>query len=150
VCGDCYISGLGGVPARSLKPDGRTNDHPAEGAALLPLVLGAALGFVIGYLLRPSVLLVGQLPFEIVITGGSQLSGLDGILVPAARQSLGMVIGGALLGGVAGWVVQKGRKTTRSPEVRAPHGEPTQRRSRRRTSNAEADGVDESPVQGRG
>jgi hypothetical protein len=70
---------------------------------------GFLVGAWIGYLLRPSAFLVGQLPLEIVITGGTQLSGLDSILVPLARQSLGMLIAGGVIGAGAGLAYQLSR-----------------------------------------
>ncbi len=69
------------------------------------------LGGIIGYLTRPSALLVGQLPFGTVITGGGGLQGLDQLLVPVAQQSLNQMITwtiiGAVLGGVAGAVLRR-------------------------------------------
>src|ERR1035437_10083580 len=43
---------------------------------------GGMLGGIIGYLTRPFAMLVGQLPFGTVITGGAGLQGLDQLLVP--------------------------------------------------------------------
>jgi hypothetical protein len=69
------------------------------------------LGGIIGYLTRPSALLVGQLPFETVITGGASLQGLDQLLIPVARQSLNQMLTwtiiGAVLGGVGGAILNR-------------------------------------------
>ena len=46
----------------------------------MPMFLGAAIGGFLGFLLRPSVPLVGPLPFETVITRGANLTGLDSLL----------------------------------------------------------------------
>ena len=46
----------------------------------MPIFLGAAIGGFLGFLLRPSVPLVGPLPFETVITRGANLTGLDSLL----------------------------------------------------------------------
>ena len=37
----------------------------------MPILLGALIGGLIGFLLRPSVPIIGQLPFEHVITAGA-------------------------------------------------------------------------------
>ena len=72
------------------------------------LVLGVAGFFVggcLGFLLRPSAFLVGQLPFETVIARGSNLSGLDRLLVSTAETSFNYMLVGAILGAIGGFVV---------------------------------------------
>jgi hypothetical protein len=72
------------------------------------LILGIAglfLGGGIGFLLRPSAFLVGQLPFETVIVRGSNLGGLDRLLVSTAQTSFNYMVVGAILGAVAGFVI---------------------------------------------
>ena len=73
-----------------------------NGRALALISALGAFGAFIGFLLRPSVTLVGQLPFSVVITRGSQLRGLDQILVSAAETSFNYVLAGFLLGVVVG------------------------------------------------
>jgi hypothetical protein len=73
--------------------------------------LGFLLGGVVGFLLRPSALLIGQLPFQTVITRGANLTGLDMLLVPTAQSSFNIMLLGAIVGAVAGVVV--GRLTAR-------------------------------------
>jgi multisubunit Na+/H+ antiporter MnhE subunit len=70
------------------------------------VVLGAILGAIVGFLLRPSVPLVGQLPFPVVITRGANLSGLDIILRSVAEQSFNYMMVGAIVGAIvlAAWV----------------------------------------------
>lgn len=63
-------------------------------------LLGFCLGAFVGFLLRPSVSLIGQLPFETVITRGSNLTGLNAILRPAAEQSFNYMLVGAIVGTV--------------------------------------------------
>lgn len=81
-------------------------------------VVGFFLGGCIGFLLRPSAFLVGQLPFETVIARGSNLSGIDRLLVATAQTSFNYMIVGALLGAVGGLVIglmafkQKPQQTT--------------------------------------
>lgn len=70
-------------------------------------LLGLALGGLIGFLLRPSAMLVGQLPFEIVISRGANLQGLDSILVPTAQTSFNIMVVGAIVGAVAGATVAR-------------------------------------------
>jgi len=65
-------------------------------AALLGLLLGAFGGF----LLRPSVAMIGQLPFETVITRGTNLTGLNVVLRSAAEQSFNYMVVSAIVGGV--------------------------------------------------
>lgn len=64
---------------------------------------GIFLGGLLGYALRPSVLLIGKLPFGIVITRGATLTGVDRILVDAAARSFNVLLAGAALGGLLGW-----------------------------------------------
>ncbi len=53
---------------------------------------GFVVGAVLGFLMRPSSLLVGQLPFEHVITRGANLKGMDVLLVPLAQQSFNVMV----------------------------------------------------------
>lgn len=66
------------------------------------VLLGLALGGFVGFLLRPSAMLVGQLPFETVVSRGANLQGLDKILVPTAQMSFNVMVVGAIIGAVAG------------------------------------------------
>lgn len=63
-------------------------------------------GFIVGgflaFLMRPSAFLVGQLPFEQVISRGANLKGLDVMLVPLAQQSFNVMIIGSIVGALAG------------------------------------------------
>lgn len=68
-------------------------------------VVGFFLGGSIGFLLRPSAFLVGQLPFETVIARGSNLSGLEGLLISTAETSFNYMLIGAILGAIGGLVV---------------------------------------------
>jgi hypothetical protein len=69
--------------------------------------IGAVLGGVVGFLLRPSVPLLGQLPLETVLSRGSNLSGLDLLLKGVAEQSFNYLVVGIILGAVVGLVVGK-------------------------------------------
>ena len=69
----------------------------------LPTV-GLLIGGVVGFLLRPSVPFMGQLPFSTVITRGANLHGLDQLLVGYARTSFSYLIAGTVLGAVIGLI----------------------------------------------
>ena len=64
-------------------------------------VLGGMLGAAIGFLMRPSVPLVGQLPLGVVLTRGLTLNGLDVLLRSTAEESFNYIVIGAILGAVA-------------------------------------------------
>jgi hypothetical protein len=64
------------------------------------IALGVVLGGIIGFLFRPSVPLIGQLPFSTVITRGSELDGIEVLLRSAAVESFNSVMIGAVIGGV--------------------------------------------------
>jgi hypothetical protein len=68
------------------------------------LTVGLLIGGVVGFLLRPSVPIMGQLPFSTVITRGANLHGLDQLLVGYARTSFNYLIGGMVVGVVIGFV----------------------------------------------
>ena len=67
--------------------------------------LGIVLGGYIGFLNRPSALLVGQLPFNKIILAGTNLQGLDKLLVPVARTSFNYMIIGAAIGLLGGLIL---------------------------------------------
>jgi len=74
-----------------------------EGAKKFGLtVLGIIIGSLFGFWLRPSVPVIGQLPFRHVITRGSDLSGVEAFLVPVAQESFNYLLFGTILGGVIG------------------------------------------------
>jgi len=70
-------------------------------------LVGLVLGGVIGFLLRPSAMLVGQLPFETVISRGENLQGLDKLLVPIAQTSFNVMVAGAIIGTAVGIVLPR-------------------------------------------
>ena len=67
-------------------------------------IAGLLIGLVVGFLLRPAVPLLGQLPFSTVIARGSNLQGLDQLLVGYARTSFNYLIAGMVLGAAVGWI----------------------------------------------
>jgi small basic protein len=68
-------------------------------------IAGLLIGGVVGFLLRPSVPLMGQLPFTTVITRGSNLRGLDQLLLGYARSSFNYLVAGLVLGAIVGLIV---------------------------------------------
>jgi hypothetical protein len=79
----------------------------------MPILLGALIGGLIGFLLRPAVPIIGQLPFEHVITAGANLSGLDVLMKGYAQTSFNYLLVGVLVGGFTSWLVwrQTAKKT---------------------------------------
>jgi len=69
------------------------------------LVAGILIGGLIGFQMRPSVMFIGQLPFQTVITRGSGLRGIDQILISTAQQSFNVMFIAALIGGAIGFGV---------------------------------------------
>ena len=67
-------------------------------------IAGLLIGSFVGFLLRPSVPLVGQLPFTTVITRGANLRGLDQLLIGHARTSFNYLIAGMILGAIVGLI----------------------------------------------
>lgn len=85
-------------------------------------IVGLLIGGAVGFLLRPSVPLMGQLPFTTVITRGANLRGLDQLLLGYARSSFNYVVAGVVLGGIVGLIVsiaiEKSQATTKSTDSR--------------------------------
>ena len=79
-------------------------------------VVGLLVGGFVGFQLRPAAFLVGQLPFETVISRGSNLSGLDALLVSTAQTSFNYMLAGAVLGAVCG--LAAGALASRGPSQR--------------------------------
>ena len=65
-------------------------------------IAGLLIGSIVGFLLRPSVPLMGQLPFTTVITRGANLRGLDQLLLGYAHTSFNYLIAGMILGAIVG------------------------------------------------
>lgn len=76
--------------------------------------VGLILGASIGYFYRPPALLIGQLPFDVVITRGGNLKGIEQIYLEAARTSFNYLlvggIAGAIIGAIAGISITKKTK----------------------------------------
>jgi hypothetical protein len=68
------------------------------------LIGGLLVGGVVGFLLRPGVPFVGQLSFSTVITRGTNLHGLDQLLVGYARTSFNYLVAGTIAGAVIGLI----------------------------------------------
>ncbi len=109
---DTFCRGCGvaqrGEPAPRTSPAVGIASPQGSAAAPLALPLAAAglfVGGTIGFVLRPSAFLIGQLPFGTVISGGANLTGLDMLLRPVAESSLHLMVAVALIGAVVGGIV---------------------------------------------
>jgi hypothetical protein len=80
-----------------------------QGSSRAPMVGygigGFLLGSFLGYLLRPSAFLVGQLPLGHILTRGANFTGLDQMLVPMAQKSFNLMLAMALVGAAGGCVL---------------------------------------------
>jgi hypothetical protein len=65
-------------------------------------IVGALFSGILAFLLRPSAPFIGQLPFEIVILRGSNLKGLDQLLIPLAQKSFNILVAGVIIGAIIG------------------------------------------------
>ena len=65
-------------------------------------VAGFLVGALVGYLYRPPAFLIGQLPFDIVISRGTSLKGFDQMYIPVAETSFNYLLGGGVAGAIAG------------------------------------------------
>jgi hypothetical protein len=87
---------------------------PGDYAEEMKTILGGIAGGLVGYLFRPSVPLLGQLPFEVVVTRGQNLHGLDVVLRGVAEQSFNYMVVGVVIGCLAGFVLTRMTQTTGS------------------------------------
>jgi len=79
---------------------------------------GLLIGGVVGFLLRPSVPLMGQLPFTTVITRGSNLRGLDQLLLGYARSSFNDLVAGIIVGTLIGLIAAVAFERSKAPTDR--------------------------------
>jgi hypothetical protein len=68
-------------------------------------MIGLLVGGYIGFLNRPPVPIVGQLPFKKVILAGINLKGIDKIFVETARTSFFYMVLGAVVGLAVGLIL---------------------------------------------
>jgi hypothetical protein len=103
-----------------ITEEGRQRTHQQS---RIPLVMGGTIGIfiggVIGFLTRPSAPLIGQLDFQTVISRGSNLKGLDRVLVPIAETSFNYLIIGVIIGGLIGFGVSDLISVNRQSNQRA-------------------------------
>ena len=76
-----------------------------KGLAIKLGAVCAIAGGILGYLMRPSATLIGQLPFGAVITRGATLKGVDQLVVPLAQKSFNIMMTGLVIGAAAGLVI---------------------------------------------
>ncbi len=75
-------------------------------------IIGFSIGGLLGFLLRPAVFIVGQLPFNIVVSRGTTLTGVDRLLIPVAQKSFDIMLTSATIGAaialiIIGYFLQK-------------------------------------------
>jgi hypothetical protein len=63
-------------------------------------IAGFLAGGFIGFLTRPSIPFVGQLPFETVILRGANLNGINALILPVAQESFNSMLTFAIFGTV--------------------------------------------------
>jgi small basic protein len=81
-------------------------------------IIGLLVGGVVGFLLRPNVPLMGQLPFTTVITRGSNLRGLDQLLLGYARSSFNYLVAGIIVGTLIGLIAAVALEKSQAPTGR--------------------------------
>ena len=74
--------------------------------------IGLILGASIGYFYRPPAVFIGQLPFDVVITRGGNLKGIDQIYLEIAKTSFNYLIIGGIAGAILGAII--GMKTEKN------------------------------------
>jgi hypothetical protein len=77
----------------------------SKGAMIGIGVAGCLAGGFVGFLLRPSAFLLGQLPFQHVITRGESLQGAERVMMALARDSFNIMLSGAVIGLLSGVVI---------------------------------------------
>ncbi len=65
-------------------------------------VIGFLAGAFIGYIYRPPAFLIGQLPFEHVISRGTTLKGFDQVYIEVAQKSFNYLLAGGIIGAALG------------------------------------------------
>lgn len=111
ICNECYMFRL--TPEQKEAINESLRQYAESQGPLLGL-LGRTMGFgfvgllvggLLGFLIRPSVPGVGQLPFRAVITRGGNLEGLDQVLIPYAQNSFNVTMAGAIIGAAVGAII---------------------------------------------
>ncbi|MHB1024190.1 MAG: hypothetical protein ACYC24_00615 [Desulfobacteria bacterium] len=74
--------------------------------------IGFILGASIGYFYRPTAIFIGQLPFDVVITRGGNLKGIDQIYLEVAKKSFNYLLFGGIAGAILGAIA--GMRTTKN------------------------------------
>lgn len=77
----------------------------SKGAMVGVGLAGCLAGGFVGFLLRPSAFMVGQLPLKHVITRGESLQGVERVFLSLAQESFNIMLSGAMIGFIAGLVI---------------------------------------------
>lgn len=78
-------------------------------------IFGVLVGAFLGFLIRPSIPIIGQLPLDSVITRGSGFSGADRVFVPYAETSFNYMLICAIIGGVGAFLLNRKLSTRNKP-----------------------------------
>jgi hypothetical protein len=85
-------------------------------------IIGGVVGGLLGYWFRPSAPLLGQLPFETVLSRGQNLRGLDLLLKGVAERSFNYIVVGVVVGCLTGFllttIMQNNEKQSRTRKSR--------------------------------
>ncbi len=96
------------IPTFVSTYNSRFDDQPSKKIpvkVVVASIVGMIIGCFLGYILRPSVPLLGQLPLNMILSGGSNLSGVDYLLKSTLETSLTYMWVGTILGLIGGAVV---------------------------------------------
>src|SRR6266705_5073022 len=104
------------IKQSSVRPCAQKSNKPSMKSKLT--IAGLLIGSVVGFLLRPSVPLMGQLPFTTVVTRGASLRGLDQLLLGYARTSFNYLIAGMVLGALIGLIAALALERSQTPTDR--------------------------------
>ena len=96
-----------------LTPDTQA-EHISYAQMLVFGAIGAIAGGILGFLLRPAAPLIGQLDFGTVLSRGTNLRGLDQVLVSTAQTSFNYLLAGIILGCLIGVIACYGFSKSRN------------------------------------
>jgi ABC-type Fe3+ transport system permease subunit len=87
------------------------------------ILVGFFVGSLIGYLVRPSIPIIGQLPFESVVSRGSTLRGADQLFISVAQSSFNYLLFGGIVGGLVMGAIGYSISKSRSGVITVPRND---------------------------
>lgn len=115
-----WVEGIETAETAEVQAEGWPATLGAGERSVLFGILGAICGAFVGYLMRPAAPFLGQLNFETVISRGTNLQGLDQLLVSTAQASFNGMLMAAVLAGLIGAVVGYVVSLNKSPMPAPP------------------------------